>query len=70
MHMKRNKLRSDRNLESGHIVRRKEVRVLGFVGGQGHGLQQHGVARVLEGREHLGVAPEEDALRLWGCGGY
>lgn len=33
---------------------------------ESHGLEQHGVAGVLEGGQHLGAAPEQDALRLQG----
>ena len=58
-------------LKGAHLQERglfwaQKVRCIGILGvlWQRHSAQQQGVAAILEGRQHLGVAPEQDALRL------
>ena len=57
------------NLKLGGTLLCQEMAVGGslcLVRGQGNGLQQHGVACILERGQHLRVSPEYDALRLQG----
>ena len=50
----------------GALFRQEVVGGGGLLGvwGKGHSLEQHGVAGVLEGGQHLRAATKQDALRL------